>query len=197
MPKSFTRITTDNDGQMIFTSSQNTITQFLSGPAISSYEGVCLALVMMWLSQDTSKESPLKGIKNKTTALNLQNKMETNWKGFETVKSQGQDVIKKHFWWKSDKKESLANNDPAKYLLNDPQNKRDGLHILVLYPDEGTAHAIGVWRFSTGVVYVYDPNEGACAQKGENLGKFLKEFIAEIYPEMTGFAVCSWYSDPN
>jgi hypothetical protein len=194
---SFARITTDHNGEPIFSSSQDSITNFLSGPQIVNYEGVCLALVMMWLAQDTAKKSPLEGIANKTGALNLQSKMETNWNGFETVKTRGNEVIKKHFWWKSDKKESLVADDPAKYLLNDPQHKRDGLHIFVLYPDKGTAHAIGVWRFPSGAVAVYDPNHGACVQRGANLGAFLKDFTKELYPGMTSFAVCSWYSDPN
>jgi hypothetical protein len=197
MPKSFATITTDHNGEVIFLSSQDSITNFFSGPLIKNYEGVCLSLVMMWLAQDTAKKSPLDGTPNKTAALNLQSKMETNWNGFETVKKQGNDVIQKHFWWKADNKESLTTGDPTKYLLNDPQHKRDGLHIFVLYPDNGTAHAIGVWRFPSGAVAVYDPNHGACVQRGPNLSAFLKEFTKELYPEMAGFAVCSWYSDPN
>lgn len=197
MPKSFTQVTTDHDGQMVFTSSQDSITNFLSGPMITNYAGICLALVMIWLSQDTCKKSPLKGIVNKTRALALQGSMESNWNGFSTVENQGTTVIKKHFWWKSTQMESLLTGDPDVYLQNDPKNKRDGLHIFVLYFPSGPAHGIGVWRFPTTAVVLYDPNEGACVQSSGKFKGFLTEFIKEIYPKATHFAVCSWYSDPT
>ncbi|WP_196137913.1 hypothetical protein [Aliikangiella sp. G2MR2-5] len=197
MPKHFSQITTDHNGEMIFFSSQDSIIEFLGGPQIESYEGVCLALVMMWLAQDTSKTSPLAGIRNKTRACNLQSEMESDWRGFETVAAKGQEVIAKNFWWKSDQKENIMGDTPSKYLLNDPLNSRDGLHILVLYQEEGSGHAIGVWRFPSGAIAIYDPNQGACVQRGENLEAFLQDFIGQVYPEMTSFAVCSWYSEPN
>ncbi|WP_346837640.1 hypothetical protein [Microbulbifer sp. SAOS-129_SWC] len=196
MPKSFSQIAADHGGETVFLSAQDDISNFLSGPLITNYEGVCLALVMMWLAQDTSKKSPLSGTPNKVAALKMQSEMEAGWRGFNTVYDKGLHVVKKNFWWKSDIRESISASDPARYLLNDPQINRDGLHIFVLYPDAGTGHAIGVWRFPSGTLVLYDPNNGACAVRGGNFSGFLRDFIAQIYPNMTGYAVCSWCSNP-
>jgi hypothetical protein len=195
MPKSFSKITTDHGGKVLFFSKQDQVTSFFRGPLITNYEGICLALTMLWLAQTTSKDDPLKGTANKTKALNLQNLMEAGWQGFSTVEKKGTEIIGKHFWWKSTKTESISTTDPCRYLLNDPKNNREGLHILVLYLKP--AHAVGVWRFPMGGVSFYDPNQGGAVLSHQKFAGFLTEFSREIYPEATKYAVCSWYSDPQ
>lgn len=193
---SFTQLVDAHNGELIFTSCQDDITKFLAGGDIASYEGVCLALTMMYFRQDTAKVSPLKGIKNKVDALKLQNKMHSaeNWKGFSTVESEGTTIIGQKFWWKSDKmypweKDGIA---AAKLVQHDPQNKREGMNILVIYDDTG-GHALAAWRFPTGTMAFYDPNQGAGVIKAEHFPLFLKEFRDNFYKGYTGYAVCAWY----
>lgn len=197
MPKSFELIA-GTYGQFMFWCRQDDIAQFLGGPAIVSYEGVCLALVMMWFAQDTSKVSPLRGTINKVRALELQTKMESSWDGFDTVESQGKITTRKNFWYKFDHKEAFAPNKYGAdvFLLHDPQDGRESMSILVVYPREGSGHAIGVWRFPTGALVLFDPNHGACVVRGDNFREFLNEFLTECYNEMETYAICAFWGDP-
>jgi hypothetical protein len=195
MPKSFTQIIESNGGQLLFTSNQDNIALFLGGP-MANYEGVCVSLVMMWFAQDTSKKDPAKGIINKTKAMNLQNKMESSWGGFDTVKTQGQVVINKNFWYASNSKQTFTSEKlgAEHYLQSDPQSNRESMNIFCIYFAEGPGHAIGVWRFPTGVMVLYDPNHGACVISKASFRGFLNEFLKELYSDTNGYAVCAFYS---
>src|SRR5262245_10750549 len=174
MPKSFTQVTQEHGGEVLFTSSQGDILNFLQGAPLVNYEGICLALVLMWFKQDTSKARPDTGIRAKVAALRLQHKMEASWAGFATAVSTAKELLGKNFWWQSESLHVFANwFDPAVFVLNDPGHGREGLHLIVLYFKEGSAHAIGAWRFPTGAVSFYDPNHGACAVRGEMFSSFL------------------------
>ncbi len=193
---SLAQLVEKHGGQLLFTSNQDNIALFLGGPMMN-YEGVCLALVMMWFAQDTSKTDPAKGIINKTRALNLQNSMESTWAGFNTVKAQADIMLaSKHFWYKSESKHGYTAEKLGAevYLQHDPQSKRESMVIFVIYFPEGPAHAIGAWRFPTGVMVLYDPNHGACVISKESFRGFLNEFLKEMYKDTNGYAVCAYYS---
>ncbi|BBP78037.1 MULTISPECIES: hypothetical protein [Pseudomonas] len=198
MPKSFTQMVESSAGALLFTSSQDTIATFLGGPMMN-YEGVCAALVMMWFAQNTAKTDPAKGIINKAKALNLQNKMEAGWAGLATVETQAKVTVGQHFWYRSTTKHEYTSK---KYgadlkLQFDPLNKRESMSIFVIYFPSGAAHAIGVWRFPTGAMALYDPNEGACAIGKDNFREFLNTFLTELYDTTNGYAICAFYSDPK
>lgn len=195
MPKGFTQIVEGAGGELLFLSKQDDIVHFLGGPQMN-YEGVCLALVMMWFAQDTSKQNPAKGIRNKTTALNLQNKMESTWEGFKTVEAQAKVTIGKNFWYKSDTKQTFTNEKlgAEHYLQHDPQSNRESMNVFVIYFAEGPAHAIGVWRFPGGTMVLYDPNHGACVVGKDAFRGFLNVFLTELYSDTQGYAICAFHS---
>jgi hypothetical protein len=198
MPKSFTLIVDECGGEIIFISRQDDITSFLGGPA-ANYEGVCLALVMMWFAQDTSKSDPCKGIKNKAHAMNLQSKMEGKWEGFDTVQATATAMLPtKNFWYKSSKKIDFTSEKlgAETYLQHDPQESRESMNIFVIYSSSG-GHGIGVWRFSNGTIVLYDPNNGACVLPGKNFRGFLNVFLTELYSGYTQYAVCAFWGAPQ
>ena len=199
MPKSFTQLSNECGGEMLFTSDQSDVLKFLGAPGMDNWGGMCLALVMIWLNQDTSMKAPNKGIKNKVAALQLQAKMEGNWEGLNTaIKESKAYLVTKSYWWASSDLHTFTNyQEPAAYLQNDPQNGREGLHILVIYFNEGPAHAIGAWRFPSGAMVLYDPNHGGCVQAGSDFPGFLASFLTELYEDLKGFAVVSFYSNPE
>ncbi len=196
MPKTFAQITGDRGGEVLFFSDQSTITSFLGGPFITNFEGMCLALVMLWLSQDTSKTDPAKGIKNKTAALSLQNTMETNWKGFPTAVETAKTRIGKQFWYSSDQKHEFTSKKygAEHFLQADPKPWKESRNIFVIYFPKGPAHALGVWRFEKAIV-LYDPNHGACVIGKDGFREFLNEFLTELYGDTDGYAICAFVSN--
>jgi len=193
VPKSFQQIVEDHGGKVLFTSSQDNITLFLGGPQITNFEGVCLALVMTWLSQSTSKDDPARGIKNKVAALKLQSTMEASWAGIATVEQKGKEIVNKTFWYRSGQKFQFTSGKYGAdlHLLADTGKFKESLHILCIYFPEGPGHALGVWKFEKAVSF-YDPNYGACAMWIPSFREFLNEFLKEKYPDTSGFAICAF-----
>jgi hypothetical protein len=194
---SFQSLITTSGGELIFASKQDDIQHFLSGPMMN-YEGVCLALVLMWFEQDTSKLDPSKGTANKARAMNLQNGIQASWQGFPTAVAKATEILTakgKHFWYKSETMNGyVAEKLGAEvFLQHDPQNNRESLSIFAIYFPETVGHAIGVWRFPN-VMALYDPNHGACAIKHEAFRGFLNRFLTELYSTTNGYAVCAFHS---
>jgi hypothetical protein len=198
MPKSFPSIVESHGGELIFTSSPSTITDFLGGPMITNFGGVCLALVMGWLSQNTAKTDPAKGIKNKTSALKLQNTMEAKWEGMASVENNAKAVVGKTFWYRSAQLHSYTSN---KYgadlsLMTATPEWKESLNILCIYFPSGPGHALGVWKFGEKAVAFYDPNCGACVVSRASFREFLNEFLTEQYSDTSGYAICAFVDNP-
>jgi hypothetical protein len=196
MPKSFTQITDEWGGAVAFRSSQDDILEFLAGPLLTDWGGMCFALVIMWLDQDSFKIAPNKGVVNKVKANRLQTEMEGSWLGLPTATTFAQTFLSgKTFWWVADDLIPFKDwKGPGPYLMNDPREGREGLHILVLYFNEGPAHAIGVVRAPTGTMAIYDPNHGAGILPAERFEGYLANFVYELYPDVKGFAIISFTS---
>ena len=199
MPQSFTQLSVESGGEMLFTSDQSDVLEFLGAPGLGNWGGMCLALVMMWLNQESSMKRPDEGIPNKAAAVTLQAKMEGNWKGLDTaIKESRAYLLTKTYWWASSDLHVFSDfKEPAPYLQNDPHYGRDGLHILVIYFNDGPAHAIGVWRFPSAAMVLYDPNHGACVQSAEAFPGFLTNFFTNLYENLRGFAIVSFCSKPE
>ena len=199
---SFTQIVAANGGVLLFTSKQDDVTRLLGGPLITNYEGVCLALVMMWFAKGTSKKDPAKGTENRAKAMNLQNEMEATWEGFATVESKAKQIISgKQFWYRSDQKQTFTSGKFGAeiFLQHDPGSERDSMNIFCIYFAKEPAHAIGVWRFAipSGTMVLYDPNHGAGVVGKDKFRAFLNAFLTELYSDTQGYAVCAFLSQAN
>lgn len=195
--KKYSQMASDVGGELGFFSSQDRIQDFLGGGDIANYGGVCLALVMMWFKQDTSKKDPCKGVVNKAAAMKLQAGLAATGKGFAALEDIGAAFIGQQFWWKSNEEHKfLADMKGPETCLRADTKGGEGMNIFVIFGPDG-GHAIGVWRFKNGVFAVYDPNGGMAAVADDQIGPFLSILLKNWYSDMTTYMVCSFYRKPR
>lgn len=197
MGESFTQLAAKNGGSITFSSSQSRITIFLGGMDIPDFGGVCLALVMLWYRGDDYSKDPCNGIKNKTTAMKLQSKLDGNWEGLETVESEGPGITGQKLWYRTPKLSGYMKGmmGPEGHFKNDPTHEREAMHVYAIYFKKGAGHAIGVWRFANTTFVVYDPNHGAAIIPEKYIASFMASFIENLYPDALGWGNCAFYRE--
>ncbi|HKR44554.1 MAG TPA: YopT-type cysteine protease domain-containing protein [Paraburkholderia sp.] len=185
---------TELGGENIFFEKQSTIRNYVGNSTVADQlkKGICLSLVLQWLSSDPEIQV-VAGVARMISATGAQDVFVHNWTGTADVSAAGRRKLAQQckFWFEYEPQPFTEGKHIDRSILDSEHaSGKDARFILCIQTAaHDSAHALGIRKKSDDQnVYFYDPNYGCVRLPKDMFDGFLAKFIESFYNDYA-----EWY----